>query len=847
MRWGFRKMWACVIVFAMFSIAFVGLADDNQYNTTEFLNDSLNTTTNEKTRGPGVPRVVLVERFTNSGCGWCVYASENEDIFTDDHNLENFAIIKYHVSWPDPVDPMFLNNEAHQKLRWTQYGVGGVPDVRVDGIITPTAQFTYSAYHEAYAARAAMDSPFALSAEGSLGATTATIFVNVTAVDSVPAGDLRIRTVLYLNNVQYPSSPGSNGESHFEFVFLDFVPDFDGRDLIISQGQTLNFMETFTIPTEIPAGGGDPAIPVERSQFGVVSMIQDNSSREVHQAAVLSFADLTVVPTGIMTIPISPILGETVGISARVKNEGEDISNAYVTAYIDQVGGDPIGSPIPTGPLATGQVKLLGLGAWDTAGQPGLRRIFVKVDVENDYYEADETNNVAVKEINVAANFDVGVSQINPFEEMMMYPMSNYSLEGVIENYGQNTIGDFDVDAQLVQLGPPDVPDQTFVDDFEGGPGSWTENSATSDWEYGPPAGAPGAHSGTNVWATSLSGNYPTYAYDWLMSPIIELPSLATSISLDFWHFYSFQISIGENNDCGNFWISTDAGTSWIQMGHYVDNNGDWTQEIFDLTAYAGQSFRLAFQLVSDDSIGLPGWYIDDVQITSMVPTETPIWSDTTRLATMLSSGESDPVSWNQKIIAGGTYRLYINTPPGGDQNPANDMMSVTFDIDSTKWRNTLTPVATLVSSPLTLTEANIGTIVAPVQATITSVRTYDAASASWMGYDPTKPANTLLTVNHKMGMWVISSTDTYIDFSGTIPGVTVDIQLETGWNLVGYPSMTDRTVTDALSGVTYDSIEGFDTTMPYYLKELTGGDWMTAGQAYWIYVSSSQTWSVAA
>ncbi len=847
MRWGFRKMWACMIVFAMFSVAFVGLADDNQYKSTEFLNDSLSATTNEKTRGPGVPRVVLVERFTNVGCPPCVYASENEDLFTDDHNLKNLAIIKYHVDWPDPLDPMFLNNEEEQELRWTQYSVSGVPNVKVDGIVTPTYPYTYSAYYEAYATRAAIDSPFALSAEGSLGATTATVYVNVTAVDSVPVGDLRVRTVLYLNNVDYPIKPGSSGETHFEFVFLDFVPDFDGRDLIISQGQTLSFVESFTIPTEIPAGGGDPAIPVQRSQFGVVSFVQDNSSKEVHQAAVLSFADLTVLPTGIMTIPISPNLGDTVGISARVKNEGEDISNAYVTAYIDQVGGDPIGSPIPTGPLATGQVKLLGLGAWDTSGQPGLRRIYVKVDVENDYYEAVETNNVAFKEVNIAANFDVGVSQINPFEDWMTYPMSNYSMEGVIKNYGQNAIGSFDVDAQLVQLGPPNVPDQTFVDDFEGGPGSWTENSGTSDWEYGAPVGPPGAHSGTNVWATSLSGNYPIYSNDWLMTPIIKLPELATSISLDFWHFYSFQVSTGDYMDCGNFWISTDDGTSWMQMGHYVDTNLDWAQEIFDLTAYAGQSIRFAFQLVSDDSIGLPGWYIDDVHIISMVPTETPIWSETTLMATMLSSGESDALSWNQKIAAAGTYRLYITTPPGGDQNPANDMMSVTFDIDSTKWRSTLTPVATLVSSPLTLTEADIGTIVAPVEATITSVRTYDAASASWMGYSPTKPANTLSTVDHKMGMWIISSTDTYVDFSGTIPGVTVDIQLEAGWNLVGYPSITDRTVLDALSGVTYDSIEGFDSTAPYYLRELAGNDWVTAGQAYWIHVSFAQTWSVAA
>ncbi|MCK4444882.1 MAG: hypothetical protein KAW09_10075, partial [Thermoplasmata archaeon] len=559
-------MWACIIAFAMFGIAFVGVANTNYSFDTTVSNDSLTSITNDKTRGPGVPRVVLLERFTNTGCGPCVKPSENEEVFTDDHGPENLAILKYHVDWPDGADPMFLNNMVPQEVRWTYYGIGGVPHVRVDGITEPNWPYTYDDYHQAHAARAAIESPFALSVEGSLGVTTATVFVNVTAVDSVPAGNLKVRIVLYFNNVDYADAPGSTGEKHFEFVFMDFIPDVNGYGLTISTGQTVNFVETFTIPTEIAEGGGippDPAIPVERSQLGIVSFIQDEGSTEVHQAGVLPFADLTVVPTGIMTIPLNPNLGDTVGVSARILNEGEPISNAYVTAYIDQVGGDPIGPPISTGPLATGQLKLMGFGAWDTTGQPGLRKIYVKVDVESDYWETSEINNVAMKEVNVVAQFDVGVSQINPFEALQTYPMSNYSVEGSIKNYGQNSMGDFDVDVQLVQVGPPDVPDRTYLDDFEGGPGDWTVDSVTSSWEYGAPSGAPGAHSGANVWGTTLSGNYPIFAYDWLMSPNIALPSTASSVTLDFWHFYSFQFSGATNYDCSNLWMSTDEGITW--------------------------------------------------------------------------------------------------------------------------------------------------------------------------------------------------------------------------------------------------------------------------------------------
>jgi hypothetical protein len=847
-----------MIFFAMFSIAFVGVATENE-NDMNSLNDSVTTTfSNEGTRGPGAPRVVLMERFTNVGCPPCAPASIREDQFIADHGVEDLAIIKYHTPGPGP-DPMNVMNSAPLLDRLLYYNVPYVPFSLMDGVLfTDNDQqlgnypITYSVYQRFYDQRRAIPSPFTVDTDGSLGATTGTISINVTAVDTVPAGNLKVRMVLYFNNVIYPSPPGTNGESEFDFVFMDFIPNINGRGLTIVQGQTVNFVETFPIPTEIPAAGGDPAVPVERAQLGIVAFVQDESSKEVHQAGVLSFADLGIMPMGIINTPINPNLGDTVGISARVINNGEAISNAYVTAYVDQVGGDQLGPPIPTGPLAKGQMKMVGLGAWDTAGMPGVRKVFAKVDINREYYESNEVNNVVYKNINVASQFDVGVSQISPFTEGLMYPMSNYSLDGRIMNYGQNPLGDFNVTIQLYQLGLPDVPDSTFMDDMEGGAGGWT-TSLASGWEYGVPSPTPGAHSGTSVWATKLTTNYPSNTVDWLYSPTVQLPASASSASLSFWHSYSFQYQVNPSPvfevylDCGNLWISVNGGTTWTMLDHFVKNNGAWSQETYDLTAYVGQSVRFAFELASDASGTELGWYIDDFEITSMIPTETLEWSQTNLLSSILSPGSSASMIWKQKLITGGTHKLYIWTPLGGDQNPGNDLMTLTFDIDDTKWRNTVTPFATLVSSPLTLTETDIGNIVAPSAQDLASVRAYDAATATWLGYSPIKPVNTLSTVDHKMGMWVTNPSGGYIDFTGTIPGVTVDIPLVVGWNLVGYPSMTDRTVADALLGVTYDRIEGYDPAGPYHLRQLTGGDWMTAGQGYWIQVSSIQTWSVDA
>lgn len=858
MRWNLGKMWASLIVAAMLCIAFVGSVTQTQKSRSGYqVGSSSDTREVEGTRGPGVPRVVLLERFTNVNCPPCAPASENEEIFTNDHRPDQLAVIKYHVWWPSDIDPMFLNNDGNQRLRTQYYGVPYVPYGIVDGLLVTEQPdnypIKYDTYYRFYKTRAALPSPFSISTEGSLGASTGTLYINITAVDAVPAGNLKLRVVLWFNNVDYPAPPGSNGESHFEFVFMDFIPDINGRDLIISTGETVEFVETFPIPNEIAAGGGDPAIPVERAQLGVVAFVQDNGTKEVHQASVLPFADLAPEPMGIMLVPSDINSGDLVGISVRVKNNGEDLAHqVYVSLYVDQVGGDPVASA-GIGAMVKGEMQLLPLGVWDTTGFFGAHRLYVVVDSKADLWEYDESNNVAMRDVIVKAQFDVGISQPNPFGEGGTYPMSNYSMGGVVENFGQNSLGDFDVGIELVQLEPPDVPNLLLSEDFETGKGGWTENSAMSSWEYGIPAG-PGPHSGTNVWATTLLGDYPTLAHDWLMSPIIDLPTEASSITLDFWHFYDFQSTTTTNppiytfyNDCGVLWISFDSGESWVVMDQFVEESGGWIQEVYDLSLYAGETIRLGFELASDryTAGGDVGWYLDDVNITAMLPTETLIWSDTARMSAILASGESQSMMWKHKIASGGTYKLYVWTPIGGDQNVANDKISVTFSIDPSKWRNAVFPGATLISSPLILSENNIANIVAPVQSTLDSVRYYSGAADEWYEYSTTKPYSDLTTVDHKMGMWVIADTNTYIDFSGSVPGAPVTIDLSPGWNLVGYPSMTDRTVADALSSVPYERVEGYDPATPYYLKVLSDSDWMSTGNAYWIYLSAGGTWTI--
>ena len=159
-----------------------------------------------------------------------------------------------------------------------------------------------------------------------------------------------------------------------------------------------------------------------------------------------------------------------------------------------------------------------------------------------------------------------------------------------------------------------------------------------------------------------------------------------------------------------------------------------------------------------------------------------------------------------------------------------------------------------LVSTPLIPISQSMPDAFADLDAdTVWSVaKYYDSSSPEdpWKTYRAGGTANDLTAVNHKMGIWIYISGagdlgDGIIRLAGTEPGMTT-IQLRAGWNLVGYPSATERTAALALSGTGADMVAVFQTTSPYIsdtsdLAAVT----MSRGKAYWVRVPADTTWTV--
>ncbi|HYF94394.1 MAG TPA: S8 family serine peptidase [Symbiobacteriaceae bacterium] len=187
-----------------------------------------------------------------------------------------------------------------------------------------------------------------------------------------------------------------------------------------------------------------------------------------------------------------------------------------------------------------------------------------------------------------------------------------------------------------------------FADDMESGDNGWTHSGAGDNWARGTPTNGPGAaHSGSNVWATSLSGNYSDDGDASLVSPPIILTGLS-SISLRFAHWYSLE----RNYDFGHVEVSADGGTNWTALASYTSPGGSgapvgWETPTLDLSSYAGQTIQVRFRLESDGSVNYPGWYIDDVMVAGATATggavNMPLSTAGVRLAASAKGKPSGP------------------------------------------------------------------------------------------------------------------------------------------------------------------------------------------------------------
>ncbi len=211
---------------------------------------------------------------------------------------------------------------------------------------------------------------------------------------------------------------------------------------------------------------------------------------------------------------------------------------------------------------------------------------------------------------------DTAVFDSHTFTQPGTYDITTYTQLAGDENLGNDTAYGT---ASVFQ----------WIEDFELTNGGFASDPATGAWEWGVPTSGPGAaHSGTQLWATVLGGDYSNDA-SWTLTSQIDYVATQDDPLISFYHWYEI-----ENTwDGGNVKYSTDNGTTWsllypvggyngVASAYNVGIPGEecftgdhmyWAAEDIVIPVSTGQTFDLRFHFGSDGSVIYSGWYIDDL------------------------------------------------------------------------------------------------------------------------------------------------------------------------------------------------------------------------------------------
>lgn len=139
---------------------------------------------------------------------------------------------------------------------------------------------------------------------------------------------------------------------------------------------------------------------------------------------------------------------------------------------------------------------------------------------------------------------------------------------------------------------------------------NWTAGGTAATWN----TSTAQSHSAPSSFTESPGGNYPNNA-DLNMTLTTSLNVAANPVvTLSFWHRYATELDY----DFCYVEVSNDGGLNWQNVATYHGTLSTWTQQTFDISAYANASpnLKVRFRLTSDANTVADGWYVDDVVIT---------------------------------------------------------------------------------------------------------------------------------------------------------------------------------------------------------------------------------------
>jgi hypothetical protein len=210
-------------------------------------------------------RTPFFEEFTASTCGPCAGFNQGFVPWCNDH-VDEIALLKYQMNWPGSGDPYYT---AEGGVRRTYYNVSGVPDLFGNGGAVSTSVSAANAF---FNQASQLPGYISIAGDYTVTGTSIEINANILPYQDFPTLRLYVAVFEYLTT----GNVGSNGETEFENVMMKMVPDASGTNVDLTNMEIYEFSQTIDL-----AG----TFVEDYNDLGVVFFLQNNGSKEIHQAA----------------------------------------------------------------------------------------------------------------------------------------------------------------------------------------------------------------------------------------------------------------------------------------------------------------------------------------------------------------------------------------------------------------------------------------------------------------------------------------------------------------------------------------------------------------------------------
>ncbi|UCF64040.1 MAG: PEGA domain-containing protein [bacterium] len=194
-------------------------------------------------------RFVILEHFSNTSCPPCPQSDAIIDDLAGDYGAVQLVVLAYHANFPSPSDPMYLSAKPDNDSRLQFYLPPSIPRAFVDGRLVQDP-LSEQSYRNLIDSQLQQDTALTISfTQLNRSYTLIQGKLELKALQSIAAGH-QLQIALIEDEIDYPSPPGTNGQTHFEAVLRALYPDGAGIPVTMTPQQILRVDFSFILKSE---------------------------------------------------------------------------------------------------------------------------------------------------------------------------------------------------------------------------------------------------------------------------------------------------------------------------------------------------------------------------------------------------------------------------------------------------------------------------------------------------------------------------------------------------------------------------------------------------------------------